>query len=108
MVKPPGSHYTVVLASGTSIFPLLGAVILSAAKDLRSSSQVRETYKQLQRSFAALCRNSSGNSGVWKELHIQLSGLSFEPLDLVLTVLAFVVLHSFVVIFGAEAEQAID
>jgi hypothetical protein len=40
MVKPPGSHYTVVLSSGTSIFPLPGDVILSTAKDLRSSLQV--------------------------------------------------------------------
>jgi hypothetical protein len=40
MVKPPGSHYTVVLFSGTLIFPLPDTVILSAAKDLRSSSQV--------------------------------------------------------------------
>ena len=55
-----------------------------------------------------LCRNSSGNSGVWNELHIQLSGLPFEPLDLILTVLALVVFHTFVVILGAEAEQAVD
>ena len=47
MVKPPGSHYTVVRSSGTSIFPLPGAfilspslVILSEAKNPRSSLRI--------------------------------------------------------------------
>jgi hypothetical protein len=74
MVKPPGSHYTVVLSSCTSIFPLPGAVIqspslviLSEAKNPRSSLRINSAKDLSSASQVArkknYCRDPSLRSG---------------------------------------------